>query len=587
MSFRAWRPGLFSPLNNPTFIRNTFRATDELAIALKEAHIDVVSKEVFIREPMSRLENLKDQDARIIVVNAYEDRARAVLCDAYKIGLYGPKIVWMFLGWFSETFWRANNAEVDCTVEQMDLAIEGAFLMRPIYNNPIEERGIANLTNLEFMARFLRHPDYSASSQAYDFIAAQCYDTIWLCALALNCTIETLDAIGHSKKLDNFTYADGDIGEIIFKCTGKTSLTGASGRISFHNGSDPNKMIRVERIQGSRRVLVAFFRQDLAPNSYFDWMEGAIIWKDNLIPRDSTHNVHEEKIVPLPLYMSMCTMAGLGIITSVSFFVFNIVFRHNRIVKLSSPNINNVLLLGCFLCYVTVFIKTTQTNNASLCVARVFCFCLGFTLVFGSLFSKTWRVYRIFTNKQLRRMNIKDYQLLVIIGIIVGVVVVVLVAWEIYAPHEIVIKYIDKSYTNGSDEIVHQFVRICFSKNSSYFTWSLYIVEGALLSFGAFLAWETRNVKIEALNDSQQIGICLYNVVILSGVGLTLSLLLEDQVVPLYGVTSSCIILGTLVTELIVFIPKLHAVNNKIEAAPITTKPGPSSTNVGATSTTV
>ncbi|KAH3719740.1 hypothetical protein DPMN_062611 [Dreissena polymorpha] len=53
----------------------------------------------------------------------------------------------MFLGWFSETFWRANNAEVDCTVEQMDLAIEGAFLMRPIYNNPIEERGIANLTS--------------------------------------------------------------------------------------------------------------------------------------------------------------------------------------------------------------------------------------------------------------------------------------------------------------------------------------------------------------------------------------------------------------------------------------------------------
>ena len=64
-------------------------------------------------------------------------------------------------------------------------------------------------------------------------------------------------------------------------------------------------------------------------------------------------------------------------------------------------------------------------------------------------------------------------------------------------------------------------------------------------------------VKIEALNDSHQIGLCLYNVVVLSAVALTLSLLLEDNVVMLYGVTSSCIIIGTTMTQFIVFIPKV------------------------------
>jgi len=50
---------------------------------------------------------------------------------------------------------------------------------------------------------------------------------------------------------------------------------------------------------------------------------------------------------------------------------------------------------------------------------------------------------------------------------------------------------------------------------------------------------------------------CLYNVVILSAVGLTLTLLLDGQDILLYGVTSACLIIGTTVTQLIVFVPKV------------------------------
>ena len=64
-------------------------------------------------------------------------------------------------------------------------------------------------------------------------------------------------------------------------------------------------------------------------------------------------------------------------------------------------------------------------------------------------------------------------------------------------------------------------------------------------------------VKIEALNDSRQIGMCLYNVIVLSAVGLSFSLLLEDDIVLVYGITSSCVILGTTLTQAIVFVPKV------------------------------
>ncbi|XP_052245674.1 gamma-aminobutyric acid type B receptor subunit 1-like [Dreissena polymorpha] len=369
---------------------------NELVVALKEADIDIISQEVFIQDPIERLKNIK----------------------AYKLGMYGKKIVWIFPGWHSENFWQSRLDDIGCTAEQMNAAAEGSFLTSAIFYNPIEERGIANITSFEFKSRLTTHPSYNPATRDYDFVSGQCYDHIWLCALALNCTITALESMG------------------------------------------------------GKRVLVAYFRQDLAPASYFEWIEGALVWKDNIIPRDSTHFVNEEQVLPLYIYITMCCLAGIGMMFTLVCFIFNIIYRNNKIVKLSSPNINNVLLLGCFMCYATVFIKTTETDNATVCE------------------------------------TIKDYQLLLIIGIVVAV------------------------------------------------------------------------VKIEALNDSHQIGLCLYNVVILSGVGLTLSLLLDGQVILLYGVTSGCLIIGTFVTEIVVFFPKVKAVYTKVDSVPGNVFPGPSSTTI-------
>lgn len=71
-----------------------------------------------------------------------------LLFQAYKLGLYGPKIVWLLPGWYSDFFWREHNHEVDCTVEEMEQAAEGVFLVVSVYFNPVEERGVANLTGM-------------------------------------------------------------------------------------------------------------------------------------------------------------------------------------------------------------------------------------------------------------------------------------------------------------------------------------------------------------------------------------------------------------------------------------------------------
>ena len=55
---------------------------------------------------------------------------------------------------------------------------------------------------------------------------------------------------GHPKKLDEFTYEDSDINDIIMSCMSNVSFTGISGNIAFDQGSDPIKDVTIERIEG-------------------------------------------------------------------------------------------------------------------------------------------------------------------------------------------------------------------------------------------------------------------------------------------------------------------------------------------------
>ena len=66
--------------------------------------------------------------------------------QAHKVGLFGSRIVWMFVGWYSSEFWRTNLDDVSCTVEEMEEAADGAFVLGFYYRNPVIERGIAGLT---------------------------------------------------------------------------------------------------------------------------------------------------------------------------------------------------------------------------------------------------------------------------------------------------------------------------------------------------------------------------------------------------------------------------------------------------------
>ena len=103
----------------------------------------------------------------------------------------------------------------------------------------------------------------------------------------------------------------------------------------------------------------------------------------------------------------------------------------------------------------------------------------------------------------------------------------------------------------------------CTCRYKTYFVAVTYVYKGVLLLFGLFLAWETRNVTIPALNDSKYIGMSVYNVVILSAIGAIVVTALDGtrSFEASYAISSLCLIICTTVTLLLVFVPKVSRSN--------------------------
>ena len=72
--------------------------------------------------------------------------------------------------------------------------------------------------------------------------------------------------------------------------------------------------------------------------------------------------------------------------------------------RLGSPYVNTVIVAGAVVFYVTVILFGVDENVASystvdgLCHGRIWVVAIGFSLLYGTIFAKTWRIYYIFNH---------------------------------------------------------------------------------------------------------------------------------------------------------------------------------------------
>ncbi|KAH8375112.1 hypothetical protein KR200_000318 [Drosophila serrata] len=528
---------------------------------LDSMEVEVVETQSFVNDVAESLKKLREKDVRIIMGNFNEHFARKAFCEAYKLDMYGRAYQWLIMATYTTDWWNVTQ-DSECTVEEISTALEGAILVDLLPLSTSGDITVAGITADEYLVEYdrLRGTEYSR-------FHGYTYDGIWAAALAIQYVAEKREDL-----LTHFDYRVKDWESVFLEALRNTSFEGVTGPVRFYN-NERKANILINQFQLGQMEKIGEYHSQ---KSHLDLSLGKPVrWVGKTPPKDRTLIYIEHSQVNPTIYIVSASASVIGVIIATVFLAFNIKYRNQRYIKMSSPHLNNLIIVGCMLTYLSIIflgLDTTLSSVAAfpyICTARAWILMAGFSLSFGAMFSKTWRVHSIFTDLKLNKKVIKDYQLFMVVGVLLAIDIAIITTWQIADPFYRETKQLEpRHHENIDDVLVIPENEYCQSEHMTIFVSIIYAYKGLLLVFGAFLAWETRHVSIPALNDSKHIGFSVYNVFITCLAGAAISLVLSDRKDLVFVLLSFFIIFCTTATLCLVFVPKVRLVLVELKRNP-------------------
>ena len=483
-------------------------------------------------------EILKDfvrEDIKIIIGIFDQNTALRLFCEIYKRHMYGDKYQWIILGSYNlKTLFAGFKQQHDsnCTIEQLHEALNGTLQTRVVQNsyefelikraraakvisgdedladkdlvdeedesdNGQRRRGkrqldehyteIVNEYMREFYENFDKNNILFENDCLNQYFHGYAFDLLLAIFKALSSLIESnkfsCSNVAFNRNIDWFHLLNSALSEI--------SFVGMTGNVTFRKGA------RVGQIKMEQ--LIAF--NDTINGGLLDLRESLIYihdqnenefhelerirWHGKNAPRDHTIKVKLLNKISSTVFLAMSCLALVGILLAMLFLFFNIRFRKHRFIKMSSPYLNNLIIIGCLFSYTSIFFLgeyedlITKSFFRYVCVVRVWLLTVGFTLAFGAMFSKTYRVHAILTNATLTKKVIKDYKLFGMVIFFLVIDMVILVNWQIFDP----LKLVTKPFESKSDgeKIIEVENLVCESNHIKIWIGSLFTYKALLI----------------------------------------------------------------------------------------------------------
>ncbi|XP_076681507.1 gamma-aminobutyric acid type B receptor subunit 2 isoform X2 [Andrena cerasifolii] len=539
-------------------------AHNRLVADLDDNKMEVVETQSFATEVSSALEKLKEKDVRIILGNFNEIWARRIFCEAYKFGMFGRKYQWVIMGTYGEKWWLLPDG--GCAPSELSEALHGAILTDLLPLTTEERYTVSGITPDQYRVEY-----DSRRGTEYSRFHGYTYDGIWAVALAIQHVARRIRHYRRNQTISDFRYRDVLWEKLFLEALRNTSFEGVTGPVRFYD-NERKAYILLKQFQSGSEVKVGEFD---GVTGVLDLARGQpLVWRGRSPPKDRTLHIIEQSTVNITIYAVITSAASVGIIMAAIFLAINIKYRNQRYIKMSSPHLNNLIIVGCMLTYSSVIFLGLDSQLSSItafpyiCTARAWLLMAGFSLAFGSMFSKTWRVHSIFTDVKLNKKVIKDYQLFMVVGVLLFIDLGIMTTWQVADPFYRETKQMEPyPHPSSEDIIIIPENEYCQSNRMTVYLSCIYAYKGLLMIFGAFLAWETRHVSIPALNDSKYVGMSVYNVVIMCVTGAAISFVLADKQDAMFIMLAVFIIFCSTATLCLVFVPKLIELRRNPEGA--------------------
>eukprot|EP00026_Physarum_polycephalum_P004663 Phypoly_transcript_04685.p1 GENE.Phypoly_transcript_04685~~Phypoly_transcript_04685.p1 ORF type:complete len:680 (+),score=71.09 Phypoly_transcript_04685:224-2041(+) len=364
--------------------------------------------------------------------------------------------------------------------------------------------GPSNSVYKDLYAKWKTNPDITSQ---YPLFFIPNLITDWLGVDALLTLAYAADAL-----LKAGTPFDEVKGETLLKACLSSNFTGTTGQVFFDKNGDRYGDLALYSIYSNESIPVGYYSsstQQIVQSRDFLWAGYSTI-----VPGDGSD------LLPIVLgsqavKIIFAILVGICVLIAASIMIFLLV-RPMAFQK-SGRFYCSVIIFGAILAYAAAFTTLPEPTDA-LCLAFPWLLGLGFILLFGCLFLKTWALFQVFrAAEQMKKTTLNPLFIMKILGGFLAIEVIFMVIWTVKDPPKA------KPITVSGDKYKQH---TCVAGNIAF--WAVFIgYKGFWMLFGAIISFLVRNVR-DDYNESAGIGMAVYNCFGMTAIALVLGLVLKN-----------------------------------------------------------
>lgn len=251
--------------------------------------------------------------------------------------------------------------------------------------------------------------------------------------------------------------------------------------------------------------------------------------------------------------IAILTIVLIAAAFSIFMAVLTFVFRNAKGIIASSPLFLYIMLLGSLFIYAGILTWPLHTNSF-MCMFHWWLLGLGFTMMYGALLVKVWRISRIFNGKDLSLIRITNTELIIFMSIALAIEVVILIIWSAAGPSLAVRRSQDVNRPRLD-------FMTCTTPTVGVVMLSIMAAYAAIFIIaGVWLSIKTWKIKYSIYNESRSVAFSMYNLFFFLALAIIAQFVLNSDTGEhrdaQFVVRSAFILLGALLPIAVLFLPK-------------------------------
>ena len=384
---------------------------------------------------------VQKSENRIILLLVGQNMFSKILCITLRNGFVYPTYQLVFMNRVPSDL-RAVNTLYDkqrmiCDLGEMLEAAERSIFLQYHDNSILPKMKSTDIgvTRTRFKQRYMklirRYNRRMNVNTEPSIWAAFYFDSAWAMALALNKSEEELKSLGLS--LAQFKYGQNQITDIVHKQLVQLSFEGVSGKIKFNRTTGfISRGIDISQLrQGDLKPLLYFNGSDLMPLNNKTML---------LAIEDNFDNFGTITKVPIAINTLCMIVTLIVLLLLASFHYISIAYHSFPSLKASNLKIVQMAYIGSYLTIAGIIcesvagaLNSREKQCKLLHTSFLLVFC-GMTLIFSTICSRTWRLYRIFIHFNNPGRFISDRALFFFVCLCLTVELPVVLVWVFTDP---------------------------------------------------------------------------------------------------------------------------------------------------------